>query len=80
MLCENAKDDIRFSKILGVEDETVKQEKRRIGRFSPVNIGYSGQVKEYGEENFYGEFGATLHRHISQLMGLIEKDRYENLL
>lgn len=71
MLCEIARDDIRFSKILGVEDETVKQEKRRIGRFSPVNIGYSGQVKEYGEEKFYGEFGAALHRHISQLMGLM---------
>ena len=71
MLCEIASDDIRFSKILGVEDETVKQEKRRIGRFSPVNIGYSGQVKEYGEEKFYGEFGVALHRHISQLMGLM---------
>ena len=71
MLCEIARDDIRFSKILGVEDETVKQEKRRIGRFSPVNIGYSGQVKEYGEEKFYGEFGAALHRHISQLIGLM---------
>ncbi len=71
MLCEIASDDIRLSKILGVEDETVKQEKRRIGRFSPVNIGYSGQVKEYEEENFYGEFGAALHRHISQLMGLM---------
>lgn len=71
MLCEIANDDIRLSKILGVEDETVKQEKRRIGRLSPVNIGYSGQVKEYGEEKFYGEFGAALHRHISQLMGLM---------
>lgn len=71
MLYENAKDDIRFSKILGIEDETVKQEKRRIDRFSPVNIGYSGQVKEYGEEKFYGEIGAALHRHISQLMALM---------
>lgn len=71
MLCENAKDDIRFSKILGKEDETVKLEKRRIERFSPVNIGYSGQVKEYGEEKFYGEVGAAWHRHISQLMGLM---------
>lgn len=71
MLCENTEDDIRFSEILGVEDETVKQEKRRIERFSPVNIGYSGQVKEYGEEKFYGEIGAALHRHISQLMGLM---------
>lgn len=71
MICEIAKDDIRFSEILGKEDETVKKEKRRIERFSPVNIGYSGQVKEYGEENFYGEIGAALHRHVSQLMGLM---------
>ena len=71
MLYENAKDDIRFSKILGIADETVKQEKRRIQRFAPVRIGYSGQIKEYGEENFYGEIGAAWHRHISQLMGLM---------
>ncbi len=71
MLYETAKDDIRFSKILGVEDETVRKEKRRINRFVPVKIGYSGQVKEYGEEHFYGEIGAAKHRHISQLMALM---------
>ena len=71
MIYETAKDDIRLSDILGVNDETVKQEKRRIKKYSPVNIGYSGQIKEYGEENFYGEIGAALHRHISQLMGLM---------
>ncbi len=71
MLCENAKDDIYLSMILGVKDETVKRENLRIRRFSPVNIGYSGQIKEYEEENFYGEIGAEWHRHISQLMGLM---------
>ncbi len=71
MLYENAKDDIRLSSELGVTDSTVREEKRRKEKYSPVKIGYSGQVKEYGEENFYGEIGAAKHRHVSQLVGLM---------
>lgn len=71
MIEENAKDDLRLSALLGVEDGVVKREKRRKGRYSAVNVGYSGQIKEYGEEKFYGEIGAAGHRHISQLMALM---------
>ncbi len=44
--------------------------KEQIDHLDPVNIGYSGQVKEYREEDYYGEFGEPDHRHISQLVGL----------
>lgn len=71
MLYENAKDDIRFSKILGITDKVTREEKSRLERYSPVKIGYSGQVKEYGEELFYGEIGAARHRHVSQLVALM---------
>ena len=40
------------------------------GHLSPVLIGASGQVKEFREENEYGEYGEKMHRHISQLVGL----------
>ena len=36
-----------------------------------IIIVIDGQIKEYGEEKFYGEIGAARHRHISQLMALM---------
>lgn len=36
--------------------------KEQINHLDPVNIGYSGQVKEYREENYYGEIGDPKHR------------------
>ena len=44
--------------------------REQIDHLDPVNIGYSGQVKEYREENYYGEIGEKTHRHISQLVGV----------
>ena len=35
-----------------------------------VQVGFSGQIKEFREENFYGEIAEYNHRHISQLVGL----------
>ena len=42
----------------------------QIDHLDPVNIGWSGQIKEYREENYYGDLGEWAHRHISQLVGL----------
>lgn len=67
---ENAKDDLKCSELLGINDSTVEAEKRQIDGYGPVRIGYSGQVKEYDEEHFYGEIGEAAHRHISQLVAL----------
>ena len=39
--------------------------------FDPGQIGWSGQIKEYREENYYGEIGIYRHRHVSQLVGLM---------
>jgi hypothetical protein len=33
-------------------------------------VGWSGQIKEYREENKYGDIGEYKHRHISNLVGL----------
>lgn len=70
MLYENAKNDLKCAEILGVSDEITELEKRQISSYSPVLIGYSGQIKEYREEKFYGEIGEAKHRHISQLVGV----------
>ena len=38
--------------------------------YDPIVIGYSGQIKEFREEKYYGELGEYAHRHVSQLTGL----------
>ena len=68
---QNARNDLRIAAILNKKDEITEKENLQIGCYSPVEIGYSGQIKEYGEEHFYGEIGEYGHRHISQLVGLM---------
>ena len=43
---------------------------KQIDKYDPVRVGYSGQVKEFYEEDYYGDLGEYTHRHISQLVGL----------
>ena len=71
---ENAKNDLRFAKILNEKDEVIEREKQQIHHYGSIQIGYSGQIKEYGEEHFYGEIGEYQHRHLSELVGLMPAD------
>ncbi len=71
LLYENAKDDLFCSEILGTNDKTTNQLKKQINGYDPIRIGYSGQIKEYDEEHFYGEIGEAKHRHLSQLVALM---------
>ena len=43
---------------------------KQIDKYDPVRVGLSGQVKEFYEEDYYGDLGEYTHRHISQLVGL----------
>ena len=70
MIYENHNDLIKAADILGIDSQIVDTCKEQIDKLDPVNVGYSGQVKEYREENYYGEIGEYQHRHISQLVGL----------
>ena len=64
---------LQAAELLGYTQEeypilaTIQQQ---INNLDPVNIGTSGQVKEYREETYYGQIGQPDHRHISQLVGL----------
>ena len=59
------------AEILGVEDDALLTEvKRQIDKYDAILVGYSGQVKEFREEEYYGEIGEYTHRHISHLVGL----------
>lgn len=67
---QNAVDDLKCAELLNTGDETTEIEKQQLDGYGPVQIGYSGQIKEYDEEHFYGEIGEAHHRHISQLVAL----------
>lgn len=71
MIWENGKDYSAAAQQLGsTDDPAYRQQKTQMGQYHPVRIGGSGQIKEFEEENLYGEIGEYTHRHISQLIGL----------
>lgn len=70
MVCQCWKDTIREAEILEKKDAFIESIKNNIKNLDPVQIGASGQIKEFREENRYGEIGDKKHRHISHLVGL----------
>ncbi len=52
------------------EYSVLKTIMEQIDRYDPINVGLSGQIKEFREEDYYGSLGDPGHRHISQLVGL----------
>ena len=54
----------------GEDYEILSTVMEQIDRYSPIVIGLSGHVKEFFEEEKYGDLGEYTHRHISQLVGL----------
>lgn len=64
---ETYNDVLKAADILGAKDEFLNVIRNQITRLDPILIGASGQIKEYREENEYGEIGDPHHRHISHL-------------
>jgi hypothetical protein len=61
---------INAAKILGGHDSIIQSLTSQLQYLDPVQIGETGQIKEFRQEKAYGEFGEKQHRHISQLIGL----------
>ncbi len=70
MVWECYRDTVELADALGIKDDFVEQLRRDLPRLDPVQVGASGQIKEYREETHYGEIGDCHHRHISHLVGL----------
>ena len=70
MVYENYNDTLKCAEELGESDLLIQKIKRDIDKLDPVIVGKSGQVKEFREEEYYGDIGEYHHRHISQLIGL----------
>jgi alpha-L-fucosidase 2 len=71
MVYENHRRVLESAEILGITADPVLDVIRsQIDRLDPVLIGLDGQVKEFREEEHYGDIGEYTHRHISHLVGL----------
>ncbi len=67
---ENHRITLEVARLLGKTDPILPVLEKQLPHLSPVLIGTSGQLKEFRQENAYGEFGEANHRHISHLVGL----------
>ncbi len=74
MIYQCFKDTIKAADELGISDPFTDALKESLDRLSPVLIGKSGQIKEFREEEYYGDIGEKNHRHISHLVGLYPGD------
>ncbi|MBT3191895.1 MAG: hypothetical protein HN341_05005 [Verrucomicrobia bacterium] len=67
---ENHNDVLKAAAVLGIQNNELALFKDQMTKLDPILIGDSGQVKEYREENEYGDIGGKDHRHISHLCPL----------
>ena len=74
MIYQCWKDTIKAAEKLGINNNFISYIRENINNLSPVLIGLSGQIKEFREENYYGDIGEKNHRHISHLAGLYPGD------
>lgn len=71
MIYENHRCVIEASQILKKRSPFIRLLQKQLNRLDPVQIGLSGQIKEYREKNAYGDIILEPHhRHISNLIGL----------
>lgn len=63
---------IRAAEILGADSDRVPQWRRTQSRLNPIEVGESGQIKEWYEETVFESMPQTEreHRHLSHLLGL----------
>ncbi len=74
MIYQCWKDTVKAAKALDIDNDFIRYISENLSRLSPVLIGKSGQIKEFREEEYYGDIGEKCHRHISHLVGLYPGD------
>ena len=70
MIYENYKRTLEAAEILGIEEPLLDTIREQIDKLDPILIGLDGQIKEFREEEHYGDIGEEKHRHISHLVAL----------
>ena len=67
---ENHTDVLKLAKILGKKEPFLETIRAELSKLDPIQIGDSGQIKEWREETIYSSIGQKNHRHISHLCPL----------
>lgn len=78
MFYENHHNTIKSAEILGRSDKRLPTFEKQLPLLDPIQVGKSGQIKEFRQEGFFDDFGDpkinkvidTNHRHASMLLGL----------
>ena len=70
MIYENYKRTLEAAEILGIEEPLLDVIREQVDRLDPILVGLDGQIKEFREEEHYGDIGEEKHRHISHLVAL----------
>jgi alpha-L-fucosidase 2 len=70
LVYENHRITLEAARLLGKDDPILAKVREQFSKLSPVIVGTSGQIKEFRQEQAYGEYGDPHHRHISHLIGL----------
>lgn len=52
------------------ENAVLKTVLEQIDKYDPIIVGLSGQIKEFREEEYYGDLGEYQHRHIAHLSAI----------
>lgn len=72
MFYENHHNTLKAAKILGRTGDRLELYEKQLPLLDPIQVGKSGQIKEFREEEFYADAGRTIdphHRHTSMLLG-----------
>lgn len=72
MFYENHHNTLKAAKILGRTDDRLELYEKQLPLLDPIQVGKSGQIKEFREEEFYADAGSSIdphHRHTSMLLG-----------
>lgn len=67
-------DVITAARTLGVDADLVENWEATQKRLAPIEVGESGQIKEWYHETTLGSVGQRGHRHMSHLLGLFPGD------
>lgn len=71
MIYENHRDVVKAAGLLHKRAQDIQLYKKQMERLNPIQIGASGQIKEYREEKYYGDIVLEQnHRHVSHLVAL----------
>ena len=70
MFYENHHNTLKAARILGRDDKRLAVFEPQLPLLDPIQIGKSGHIKEFRQEEYIGDIGDPHHRHASMLLGL----------